>query len=62
MRSDVWSYGCVIYEMTALEMPFQADNMEKLFEKVLKGLNKRIPKIYSEELWSVIRSMIQVKV
>jgi len=33
-KSDVWSLGCVCYEMCALVPPFRAENMDGLFKKV----------------------------
>ena len=37
LKSDIWSFGCVIYEMCCLVPPFRADDMNGLFKKVLKG-------------------------
>jgi NIMA (never in mitosis gene a)-related kinase len=34
LKSDVWSFGCVIYEMCSLVPPFQAANMTGLHKKV----------------------------
>jgi NIMA (never in mitosis gene a)-related kinase len=36
-KSDVWSLGCILYEMTALRAPFQAKDMDELFKIVTKG-------------------------
>merc|ERR1719291_1200298 len=47
-KSDMWSIGCVLYEMLALRPPFQAEDMEGLYRKVLKGQYARVPPQFSQ--------------
>jgi serine/threonine protein kinase len=49
-KSDIWSVGCLLYEMTSLEPPFLANNHLSLAMKIKAGKFTRIPKNYSEEL------------
>ena len=60
-KSDVWSLGCVIYEMITFRPPFQAKSMEELYKKVMRGIYPKIPSRYSEDLSDVIKLMIQVE-
>ena len=61
-KSDLWSIGCVIYELCEQHPPFMGKNLDELFEDVCKGKPKRINKIYSDELWKIIMMLLQTNV
>lgn len=56
---DIWSLGCVIYELCALHPPFQAKTHLQLQEKIQIGKYQEIPDHYSSSLKKVINRCIQ---
>ena len=61
-KSDLWSIGCVIYELCALRPPFKGKDLDELYVNVCKGKVDRIKKIYSDKLWNMILMLLQVDV
>ncbi|XP_028401929.1 serine/threonine-protein kinase Nek4-like isoform X2 [Dendronephthya gigantea] len=57
-KSDVWALGCCLYEMCTLKHAFNAKDMNSLVYKILKGKLPTMPKIYSDDLCDIIRSML----
>ena len=61
-KSDIWSMGCMLYEMCALHPPFTASNQVDLNKKICIGDYKRIPSRYSEDLNTIISKLLCVEV
>ena len=61
LKSDIWSLGCLCYELLMLKTPFRAESMEALYKKVMKGKYPEINKKYSKKFDYVISYMLQLK-
>ncbi|KAH9504854.1 Serine/threonine-protein kinase Nek4 [Bulinus truncatus] len=57
-KSDVWALGCCVYEMTTLKHAFNAKDMNSLVYKILKGKMPPMPRQYSDDLLSLMKSML----
>ena len=57
-KCDIWSIGCIIYEMTSLTLPFKGDTIESLYENIISKNFKPIPDFYSEDLKKIISFML----
>lgn len=53
-KTDIWSLGCVLYEIVSLQPPFKANNHLSLANKIINSDIERIPMRYSEDLMGVI--------
>ncbi|KAJ6782417.1 hypothetical protein PWT90_08164 [Aphanocladium album] len=60
LKSDIWSLGCIIYELCAREPPFNAKTHYQLVQKIKEGKVAPLPEIYSPELNQVIRDCLKV--
>lgn len=61
-KSDVWSLGCIVYELMALRSPFKSDeekmSLYDLFQTINKGQYPPLPERYSAELRALVDTML----
>jgi len=59
-KSDIWSLGCLVYELCSLSPPFTAMNQRSLEAKIRIGKFRPISEQYSKELSDIVNSTLRV--
>jgi NIMA (never in mitosis gene a)-related kinase len=57
-KTDIWSLGCILYELCTLRRAFTAFNMNALFANIIKGKYDPIPRSFSNDLQQLISRML----
>ncbi|XP_058231887.1 serine/threonine-protein kinase Nek11 isoform X4 [Hemibagrus wyckioides] len=58
-KSDVWSLGCILYEMCCLKHAFEGHNFLSVVQKIMESSTPSLPEKYSPELNSLMQRMLE---
>lgn len=58
-KSDIWSLGCVLYEMCALSLAFPADNFMALVQSICRGVHRPLPPRYSQKVVDLVGVLLR---
>eukprot|EP00116_Pleurobrachia_bachei_P004952 sb/3465214/ len=58
-KSDVWSLGCVVFELCTMRHPFKARDFSGLAYKICTGKVPPLPDRYTAELGCLVASMLE---
>ncbi|TKS66742.1 Serine/threonine-protein kinase [Collichthys lucidus] len=59
-KTDIWSLGCVLYELCTLRHPFDGSSLRQLVSKICRGRYNPVPSRYSYELRLLLTQLFKV--
>lgn len=54
-KSDVWSIGCLLYEMCTLQHAFEGQGLMGVMYKIVEGKVPELPNTYSKDLNNILK-------
>nr|CEL65187.1 TPA: Protein kinase domain containing protein, related [Neospora caninum Liverpool] len=58
LPSDIWSLGCILYELASLTVPFHANDLKGLVDAISKLPVPAMPSVYSDDLRQLCNDML----